>query len=99
MKEGSKSNARHRHSDDDGDHSAAGGEYSPRHDPPRTRTQKVNPEELVLCATPRPVTRINYRVLIWLSGTGLLLILGATIFVTVPHVSPRIARPSHSSVS
>ncbi len=48
-------------------------------DPP-----KVDPEELVLRAKPRPVTRINRRVLIALSGTGLLLILGATIFALDP---------------
>tara|TARA_R110002110_G_scaffold156564_2_gene351668 strand:- start:2068 stop:2367 length:300 start_codon:yes stop_codon:yes gene_type:complete len=99
MKEGSKSNASQRHGDDDGDHSAAGGEHSRRHDPPRTSTQKINLEELVLRAAPRPFTRINHRVLIWLSGTGLLLILGATIFVMVPPVWPRDRRPGYSSVS
>jgi len=45
---------------------------------------KVDPEDLMLRAAPRPVTRINRRVLIALSGTGLLLILGATIFALDP---------------
>ena len=45
---------------------------------------KVDAEDLMLRAAPRPVTRINRRVLIALSGTGLLLILGATIFALDP---------------
>ena len=45
---------------------------------------KIDPEEIVLRAQPRPVTRINRRVLFLLSGTGLLLILGATIFALDP---------------
>ena len=45
---------------------------------------KVDPEDLMLRAAPRPVTRINRRVLIALSGTGLRLILGATIFALDP---------------
>ena len=53
-------------------------------DRPISDSPKVDPEELVLRATPRPVTRINRRVLIALSGTGLLLILGATIFALDP---------------
>ena len=56
---------------------------------------KVDPEDLMLRAAPRPVTRINRRVLIALSGTGLLLILGATIFALDPprlfdRSSPRV---------
>lgn len=45
---------------------------------------KVNPEELALRAKPHPVSRINRRVLILLSGTGLLLIFAATIFALDP---------------
>lgn len=45
---------------------------------------KVDPEDLVLRAKPRPVRRINRRVLIALSGTGLMLIFGATIFALDP---------------
>ena len=48
------------------------------------RAPKVDAEDLMLRAAPRPVTRINRRVLIALSGTGLLLILGATIFALDP---------------
>ena len=47
-------------------------------------TPKVDPEDLALRAKPRPVTRINRRVLIVLSGTGLVLIFGATIFALDP---------------
>ena len=47
-------------------------------------TLKVDPEELVLRAKPRPVSRINRRVLFLLSGTGLLVIFGATIFALDP---------------
>jgi len=53
-------------------------------DPPDATAPKVDPEELALRAKPRPVTRINRRVLMFLSGTGLLLILGATIFALDP---------------
>ncbi len=42
--------------------------------------QKIDPEDLVIRAKPRPVTRINRRILYFLSGTGLILIFGATIF-------------------
>ena len=45
---------------------------------------KIDAEEIALRAQPRPVTRINRRVLVLLSGTGLLLILGATIFALDP---------------
>ena len=53
-------------------------------DPPDANAPKVDPEELALRAKPRPVTRINRRVLMLLSGTGLLLIFGATIFALDP---------------
>jgi len=53
-------------------------------DPPSASAPKVDPEELALRARPRPVTRINRRVLMLLSGTGLLLIFGATIFALDP---------------
>ena len=51
---------------------------------PGTAAPKIDPEELALRANPRPVTRINRRVLILLSGTALLLIFGATIFALDP---------------
>ena len=57
-------------------------EYPSSPEPPAT--PKVDPEDLALRAKPRPVTRINRRVLILLSGTGLLLIFGATIFALDP---------------
>ncbi len=53
-------------------------------DPPSGAAPKIDPEEIALRAQPRPVTRINRRVLFLLSGTGLLLILGATIFALDP---------------
>ena len=53
-------------------------------DPPHAETPKIDPEEIALRARPRPVTRINRRALFLLSGTGLLLILGATIFALDP---------------
>ena len=53
-------------------------------DPPYRGTPKIDPEEIALRAQPRSVTRINRRVLFLLSGTGLLLILGATIFALDP---------------
>ncbi|MCG8354236.1 MAG: TrbI/VirB10 family protein [Kiloniellales bacterium] len=51
---------------------------------PEPPAPKIGPEELALRAKPRPVTRINRRVLMLLSGTGLLLIFGATIFALDP---------------
>ena len=56
----------------------------PGGDPPPGAAPKIDPEEIALRAQPRPVTRINRRVLFLLSGTGLLLILGATIFALDP---------------
>ncbi|GER05565.1 hypothetical protein JCM17846_32470 [Iodidimonas nitroreducens] len=53
-------------------------------EPPGAGAAKVDAETLALRAKPRPVTRINRRVLILLSGTGLLLIFGATIFALDP---------------
>lgn len=53
-------------------------------DPQDAGAAKVDAEALALRARPRPVTRINRRVLILLSGTGLLLIFGATIFALDP---------------
>ena len=53
-------------------------------DPPYRGTPKIDPEEIALRAQPRPVTRINRRALFLLSGTGLLSILGATIFALDP---------------
>lgn len=53
-------------------------------EPQDASAAKVDAEALALRAKPRPVTRINRRVLILLSGTGLLLIFGATIFALDP---------------
>ncbi len=53
--------------------------------------EKVVPETLNLRANPRPVTRINRRVLIGLSATGLLLIFAATFYALKP--------PSYSVVA
>lgn len=53
-------------------------------DRPGVGAAKVDAEALALRAKPRPVTRINRRVLMLLSGTGLLLIFGATIFALDP---------------
>ncbi|MBL4600949.1 MAG: TrbI/VirB10 family protein [Rhizobiaceae bacterium] len=47
-------------------------------------TPKINLEDLEIRAKPRPVTRINRKVLYLLSGTGLMLIFGATIFALNP---------------
>ncbi|MBL4599812.1 MAG: conjugal transfer protein TrbI, partial [Rhizobiaceae bacterium] len=47
-------------------------------------TPKIDLEDLEIRAKPRPVTRINRRVLYLLSGTGLILIFGATIFALNP---------------
>ena len=61
-----------------GDSTGGGGIEAPDSGP------KIDPEEIALRAQPRPVTRINRRVLFLLSGTGLFLILGATIFALDP---------------
>jgi type IV secretion system protein VirB10 len=45
---------------------------------------KLDPEDVVLRARPRPVRRINRRVLFLLSGTGLMLIFGAVIVALDP---------------
>jgi type IV secretion system protein VirB10 len=45
---------------------------------------KVDPEELTLRARPRPVTRINRKVLMLVAGLGLLLVFGATIVALDP---------------
>ena len=45
---------------------------------------KIDPADLAIRAKPRPVTRINRRVLYFLSGTGLILIFGAIIFALNP---------------
>lgn len=45
---------------------------------------KIDPEDLAIRAKPRPVTRINRRMLYLLSGTGLVVIFGATLFALDP---------------
>ena len=58
------------------------------HDPRNQQTDrdqiKIDPEELALRAKPRPVSRINRKVLYLLTGTGLVLIFGATILALDP---------------
>ena len=51
---------------------------------------KLDPEDLALRVKPRPVTRINRRVLVLLSGTGLMLIFGAVVVALDP---PQPVRP------
>ncbi len=53
-------------------------------DAAQTGRIKIDPEELALRAKPRPVSRINRRVLYLLTGTGMVLIFGATIFALDP---------------
>jgi len=53
-------------------------------DPPAAGAAKVDAEALALRAKPRPVTRINRRVLMLLSGTRLLFVFGATNFALDP---------------
>jgi len=53
-----------------------------------TPERKHDPDGLALRARPRPVTRINRRVLILLAGTGGLLLFGAVILALDP---PRLA--------
>lgn len=45
---------------------------------------KPSPEDLNLRARPRPVTRLNRRVLIGLTGAGFLLIFAATFYALQP---------------
>lgn len=45
---------------------------------------KLDPEDLALRVKPRPVRRINRRVLVLLSGTGLMLIFGAVVIALDP---------------
>lgn len=49
-----------------------------------TADEKTAPETLDLRARPRPVTRLNKRVLMILSGTGLILIFAATFYALQP---------------
>ena len=45
-----------------------------------TLDDKIAPETLELRGSPRPVTRLNKRVLIGLSGVGFMLIFAATFY-------------------
>ena len=59
-------------------------------DPVRVSSDdKISPESLNLRAKPKPVTRLNRRVLIGLSGTGLMLILPRPI---MPYNLPLLAK-------
>lgn len=63
----------------------------PRSDSPATGAAKVDPETLELRARPRPVARINRRVLVLVSGAGVLLLSMAAMFALDP---PRLLERS-----
>lgn len=52
---------------------------------PPTGTNKADPDTLALRASPRPVTRLNRRMLAVLAGTLGTIILGATLWSLQPH--------------
>jgi type IV secretion system protein VirB10 len=56
---------------------------------PPTGTNKADPDTLALRASPRPVTRLNRRMLAMLAGTLGTLILGATLWSLQPHQRER----------
>jgi len=51
---------------------------------PPTGTSKADPDTLTLRASPRPVTRLNRRMLAVLAGTLGVIILGATLWSLQP---------------
>ena len=57
---------------------------TPSTDPPANGTSKVAPETLALRASPRPVTRLNRRMLAIGAGTLGVVILGATLWSLQP---------------
>ena len=65
----------------DGDEPAS---HEPASHEPGQTVPKATPHDLALRAKPRPVTRINRRLLMLLAATGLLLILAATILALDP---------------
>ena len=54
-----------------------------------TGTNKADPDTLALRASPRPVTRLNRRMLAVLAGTLGIVILGATLWSLQPHKRER----------
>ena len=56
---------------------------------PPTGTDKADPDTLALRASPRPVTRLNRRMLAVLAGTLGIVILGATLWSLQPHKRER----------
>jgi len=56
---------------------------------PPDGTNKVDPDTLSLRAPPRPVTRLNRRMLVVLAGTLGAIILGATLWSLQPHQRDR----------
>ncbi len=56
---------------------------------PPTGTNKADPDTLALRASPRPVTRLNRRMLAVLAGTLGTIILGATLWSLQPHKRER----------
>ena len=49
------------------------------------KTDKVSPEDLELRGQPRPVTRLNRKLLIGMTGTGMVLIFAATFYALQPN--------------
>lgn len=56
---------------------------------PPTGTDKADPDALALRASPRPVTRLNRRMLAMLAGALGIVILGATLWSLQPHKRER----------
>ena len=56
---------------------------------PPTGPKKADPDTLALHASPRPVTRLNRRMLAVLAGTLGAIILGATLWSLQPHKRER----------
>lgn len=56
---------------------------------PPTGTDKADPDTLALRASPRPVTRLNRRMLAMLAGVLGIVILGATLWSLQPHKRER----------
>ena len=56
---------------------------------PQTGTNKADPDTLALRASPRPVTRLNRRMLAVLAGALGIVILGATLWSLQPHKRER----------
>lgn len=56
---------------------------------PSTGTNKADPDALALRASPRPVTRLNRRMLAVLAGALGIVILGATLWSLQPHKRER----------